>query len=470
MSILLLLKGLFILAEVIILFNLLIVVHELGHFLAARWRGLVVERFAIWFGPALWKRTIGGVEFRLGSIPAGGYVALPQMGPMEAIEGGNENKRSELPLITPLDKIIVAAAGPIFSFGLAFILAVAVWGLGRPVSLSDSTTVVGFVFEDGRAAEAGMKAGDKILSVDEHAVTRWAATGDVGDSIIWNIATAGGTIPIVVERDGKPVDLMVTPVAPVRSGLGRTHLKEIGIMPAQTPKIARVVSGSPAAVAGLKAQDLILAVNGVPLLSMIELGDLLKASGVAPIEMTIQSGNVTSTITVTPQIPVGSDSPKIGIEWDMRGPLMLFHQSPLDQIRGSVLTIVKTVEAITSSGSGVNVSHLSGPVGIMRVYYVLFENPDGWRMVLWFSVLLNVNLAMMNMLPLPVLDGGHITMSLIEAVRRKPVNARIQEALGTACALLLIGFMLFVTYYDVLDLPRPFDETAPAPEMQFEKK
>src|SRR5579859_2018015 len=109
-------KPIFIVLEVLLIFNLLIFVHELGHFLAARWRRLKIERFAIWFGKPIWKTRINGVEYVLGTIPAGGYVSLPQMAPMEMLEGKSEH--SNLPPISALDKIIVAVAGPLFSFGL----------------------------------------------------------------------------------------------------------------------------------------------------------------------------------------------------------------------------------------------------------------------------------------------------------------------------------------------------------------
>src|ERR1700759_1674225 len=98
--------------EVVLLFNLLIFVHELGHFLAARWRGLEIERFAVWFGKPIWKTKINGVEYALGSIPAGGYVQLPQMAPMEIIEGKSDNPSEPLPPISALDKIILAGAVP----------------------------------------------------------------------------------------------------------------------------------------------------------------------------------------------------------------------------------------------------------------------------------------------------------------------------------------------------------------------
>src|SRR5579871_508794 len=100
--------------EVVLIFNLIIGVHEWDHFLAARWRGLKVERFAIWFGKPIWKKKMNGVEYVLGSIPFGGYVSLPQMASMEAIEGKTEEVKEPLPNVSPLDKIIVAFAGPLF--------------------------------------------------------------------------------------------------------------------------------------------------------------------------------------------------------------------------------------------------------------------------------------------------------------------------------------------------------------------
>ena len=157
--------------EVVVLFNLLIVVHELGHFLAARWRGLYVEKFGVWFGKPLWKKTIHGVQYSLGSLPFGGFVALPQLAPMDIIEGKADLDRAKLPKISALDKIIVAFAGPLFSFGLAVLFAVIIWTVGRPVSESEATTTIGYVMPDSPAEQAGLKAGDKILAVDGKAVT-----------------------------------------------------------------------------------------------------------------------------------------------------------------------------------------------------------------------------------------------------------------------------------------------------------
>ena len=135
-------------AEVVLLFNILIIVHELGHFLAAKWCGLKIEKFAIWFGKPLWSKKIDGIDYIIGSIPAGGYVALPQMAPMEAVEGKNDTPREELPPASPGQKIIVAFAGPLFSFGLALVFATIVWVVGHPVPETEATTTIGYVLPD----------------------------------------------------------------------------------------------------------------------------------------------------------------------------------------------------------------------------------------------------------------------------------------------------------------------------------
>src|SRR5206468_12349192 len=169
-------RVIFILLEVLILFNLLIVVHELGHFLAARWRGLYIEKFGIWFGKPLWKKTINGVQYSLGSLPFGGFVALPQLAPMDIIEGKADVDRAELPPISALDKIIVAFAGPLFSFGLAIVFAGLVSMVGRPVRESEKTTIVGEVDKDSPCYNL-LRSGDEVLEVDDKPVSKWSGMG-----------------------------------------------------------------------------------------------------------------------------------------------------------------------------------------------------------------------------------------------------------------------------------------------------
>jgi len=446
-------KVIGIILEVVLLFNLLIVVHELGHFFAAKWRGLKVEKFAIWFGKPLWSKTVGGVEYRLGSIPAGGFVAIPQLAPMEAIEGKTDEKGVDLPPARPLDKIIVAAAGPAASLGLAFLFACVVWFVGRPVSEAETTNQIGYVVAGGPAARAGLQAGDRILSVNGHSVKRINGMGRMGDSVAWNVAVSSSpVIPIRFERDGKEQVVEVEPSVQPRNGWGRKNLRQIQIIPAVTPMVARVFSNSPAEQAGLRSGDLVVAANDRPLLSQPALAEILNATKGAPVKLTIRRGGVDFPVTVTPRIPEGEKQARIGIQWDERGVVALVHPDPLVQIKSSILTMWETISAVTDRRSEVGVQQLSGPVGIMRVYYLLFQNPMGWQLALWFSVVLNVNLAIMNLLPLPVLDGGHILLALIEWICGHPIHQKTLEVVQSAFAMLLIGAMLYISFFDVSDL------------------
>ena len=274
------LKFFVICLEVLLIFNLLIVVHELGHFLAARWRGLVVEKFAIWFGKPIWSKTINGVQYGLGWIPAGGFVALPQMAPMEAIEGGNLD-REPLPPITPLDKIIVAFAGPLFSFLLACVFAVSVWYFGKPQSEAHTTTVVGYVAKDSPAAKAGIQSGDIVLSVDGDPVKRFEG---LVDSVRWGVvASEGATIPFEIERAGQKMKFDLDPKAwpPKKEPevkptwyqnlfgavFKRPDLRDVGLIGEMTPIVDTVNPYGPADEAGILARDQIFKADGQPLRS-----------------------------------------------------------------------------------------------------------------------------------------------------------------------------------------------------------
>jgi regulator of sigma E protease len=462
------LKFAFICIEVVLIFNLMILVHELGHYLAARWRGLVVEKFAIWFGKPIWKKTIRGVEYSLGSIPAGGFVAIPQLAPMEMLEGDVENDRTAYPPIKPIDKIIVAFAGPAFSFGLAILFAVVVWIVGRPVSEAELTTRVGFVVPESPAATAGLEAGDRIDSINGVPITQFGPAGNARASVVWNIARSETpSVRVGVDRAGEAMEFDVTPTIPQREGWGRKNLRSIGVAPAMTPKIASVIAGGPAADAGLQSGDLITTANGTPLISMMQVSDMLKTNGAVPVTLGVTRGNEDLTLVVNPEKPENEDIYRIGLVWDFDGALTRAHPTPYQQISTSMTMMWDTLTAVASPKSEIGLQHLSGPVGIMNAYYILFERQDGWLLALWFSVILNVNLALLNLLPIPVLDGGHITLAIIEAIIRRPVNVRILEVLQSGFAILLIGFMLYVTFFDFLDLGR--NRAAPDPPAQMMK-
>jgi regulator of sigma E protease len=453
------LKSSFILLEVLLLFNLLIFVHELGHFLAARWRGLKVDRFAIWFGKPLWKKKINGVEYALGCIPAGGYVALPQMAPMDVIEGKANETGEPLPPISALDKIIVAVAGPIFSFLLAVVFAVVVWGVGRPVNEADKTRTIGWVDPDGPAWKAGLRPGDEITEIDGFKITQFAPTSH--DSITWRIVTSEGTnIAIKYLRDGKEQMAYAVPYRRPNKWYERKALRQVLISPQRDAVVHDVITNSPAAAAGLRRGDQVVAVNGNPvhsILAVLQAEDNMTNAGAKPAAFTIKRGKETFDIQLVAEKPMrpANSEPSFGIgSWEDRAGTTLIYPHPADQVKSSVTQIVGTLRALFSRKSDVSVQQLGGAVMIIRVYTNLFDSPDGWRLVLWFSVVMNVNLALLNMLPFPVLDGGHITLAILESIRRRPVSGALLNYFQSACAIALIGFMLFIAFFDTGDWVR----------------
>ena len=442
-----------VLFEVLVIFNLLIVVHELGHFLAARWRGLYVDKFGIWFGKPIWKKKINGVQYSLGSLPFGGFVALPQLAPMDIIEPKADVDREALPPVSALDKIIAAVAGPIFSFLLAIVFAAIVWVAGYPVSESDMSTTIGYIMPESPAIKAGLQPGDKILEVDGKPVTRFLG---MNDSVSWAVVRSEGeTIPIKFDRDGKIQNVEVEPYKAETRGWRRKPVRQLLILPAETPIIDKVEPKSPAATAGLSKGDVIRAINGQKIFSPVALVEQTKNHPTDSMTLQVEREGKILDVEVKP-VPLKVEGekepkPRIGISWDTK--LTISHPSPRELIHNSITSTLNTLGAVISPKSDVKLQHLSGPVGIVRLYFLFFQSEHGWQLVLWLSVVLNVNLAILNMLPIPVLDGGHILFGLIESIRRKPLNMRVLEYVQGACTLLIVGVLLYITFFDFQDLP-----------------
>src|SRR5438046_786087 len=446
-------RVILILLEVLVLFNLLIVVHELGHFLAARWRGLYIEKFGVWFGKPLWKKTINGVQYSLGSLPFVGCVALPQPSPMDIIEGKADVDRAKLAPISALDKIIVAIAGPLFSLLLAFSFAGIVWVIGHPVSEADSTTIIGYISPDSPAQKVGLQAGDKILEVDGKPVRRFIG---MNDSVSWDVVRSeGAKIAVKFERNGSVRTVWVEPYRAETRGWRRKSVRQLLIYPAETPIIDKVESNTPAAAAGLRSGDIIRGFDQTPIYNPIALLEYISKHPKDQLILHVERGGGKFDVPVKPTLlPTnGEKKPRIGIQWDTAGIMSIQHPNPIEQVYNSVTSTLKTIGAVASPKSDVKLQHLSVPVGIWNIYVKLFEAEGGWKLALWFSVILNVNLAILNMLPIPVLDGGHIVLAIIESIRRRPVNMRVLEVVQTSCAVVIIGYMLYITFFDVQDLP-----------------
>jgi regulator of sigma E protease len=439
---------------VLMIFNLIIFVHELGHFLAAKWRGLKIDRFQIWFGRPVWKKEINGVQYGLGWIPAGGFVALPQMAPMEAFEGKNSDEKP-LPAITPLDKIIVAFAGPLFSMLLALVAAVVVWGVGKPKDFIP-TQVVGQVLEHSPAEAAGLRPGDKIVAINGEPVNGFAGSLDsITEGII---LSKGKQIEFTIERPGTPTSLkLVSEFKTAKTKwYQRGGLRQVGIVPEiDHIQIGSIAEGSPAAKAGFQEGDRLISMNGRTFANESSAVAFIKETGENPIEFEIKRGEEIQKLTATPQVPLSPEGkgPMLGlgffgVPYQSIG---IVHPGPFRQVGDSLRMMWTTITSVIAPDSSIGVGHLSGPVGIASLQYELLQMDDGWRRILAFMVLFNVNLAVLNMMPFPVLDGGHITLAILEKIFGRPVRAKPLEVLQTACALALISLMLFVTSKDIGD-------------------
>ena len=439
---------------VVMLFNIIIFVHELGHFLAGKWRGLQIDRFQIWFGKPIWKKEYKGVQYGLGWIPAGGFVALPQMAPMEAIEGGDKD-RKPLPPITPLDKIIVAFAGPLFSILLALVAGLIVWGVGKPKDFLPST-VVGYVEESKQAEKAGILLGDKILEINGEPVNGFAGSLESITERI--VLSSGDEIKFTVQRPGveKPIVLTSGFDRPKSRWFQRSGLRQVGLGPAGPAIVAGVVKNSPADKVGLVKGDQILKIDGDRLYSNIQLTQYLKKKDFKPVVLEVKknSGEVVN-VDVTPvkPMPPTDRDPMLGVSWDINADIdvRIVHPNPITQVADSLKMMWVMITSVVDPGSSIGVDHLSGPVGIGQMLYSLLQTEDGWRRILGFLVLFNVNLAVLNMLPFPVLDGGHITMAILEKIFGKPMQMKTMEVIQTACAMALISLMLYVTSKDIGD-------------------
>jgi regulator of sigma E protease len=415
---------------------------------------LRIDRFQIWFGTPIWKKEINGVQYGLGWIPAGGFVALPQMAPMEALEGGSKDDKP-LPPITPLDKIIVAFAGPLFSMLLALVSAVFVWQIGKPADFI-ATTQVGFLIPDSPAQKAGLLIGDKIIAINGVKVTGFAGSLD---SVTENIVLSRGKeISYTVEREGasEPITLRSGFETEKTQWFQRGGLRQVGIMPAGNAIVGKVSPNSPAADAGITAGDKILSVDGFKLYSLQQFSQYLRDQKWKTVRLGLQTAaGGTRDVEVTPERPLkpsGFD-PMVGIQWGDGGEVdnRIVHPGPIRQVTDSLKMMWTTITSVMASDSSIGVGHLSGPVGIGKLQFQLLQMDDGWRRILAFMVLFNVNLAVLNMMPFPVLDGGHITLAVLEKIFGRPVKAKPLEILQTLCALALISLMLFVTSKDIGD-------------------
>lgn len=429
------LKFIYCTVMVLLLFNLTIFVHEYGHYLLARWRKLKVDEFSLWFGPPIWQKKIGDVLFSLRSIPLGGYVKLPQLQPDDPIEGKSDTPKEELPYAKPIDRIPTLFAGSFFNMLFAIFIASILWVVGIPVDKSFTDTTIGYVPEKSVEEAAGMRVGDKIVAINGIAVQDWL---DIKAETVFADSTA---IDVSVIRNGKTETVRFEPSKNV---LG---IREIQSEPKQTIVVHELVSGMPAEKAGFQIGDAMVSFEGQEVLTLSQLMTSIATRPGKECSVVVDRQGSHVALRVTPEYNAGAKKGMIGVQFG-DSETALIHPNPIKQITEVVLQMTRIVNAIFhQKETGIGVKDLSGPIGIIDMLYKAVASDI--RLALYFLVLLNVNLAIINLLPLPVLDGGHIVFTLLEWVRKKPLNQRLMEGIQTAFVILLLAFVVYVSFNDV---------------------
>ena len=533
---------------IIFLFGGSIFIHELGHFLAAKAFGLKVLRFSIGFGPQIahWKGK-DGCKYMISLLPLGGYVAIPQLVDMGKLEGGDEQdweKTANLPKASCLAKICVSAAGALFNVILAFILATIVWYVGVPEQEVLRTTRVGAMenIVDAHGIEhtspaklAGIKEGDKIISIDGNIVNSF-------EEIIEQVAMGSGRnskgeplVKIDIQRDGENISFDV-PAKLIQTNIATgDEIRMIGIQPAMRMIVGEIMKNSPAQKAGFKVGDEVVGINSKKIHSPSHLSKVLeKQDGIVKVdvirdgkniklstqpkrvyltkpllEIKIDNGNfrLLEVDDRNPQVILFSKSPELNAEttdiiykindkkiktfkdvksalalktgslvfhlvdknynlkeirtnnatlidvpaksrimlgYQLKDTTYIRHPNVGEQFVSAVEKVVNAISSLINPQSDIGISSLAGPVDIGRVIYKLSDTAI--MLVVSFTVLLNINLAILNLMPIPVLDGGHIIFAIIEKLRGKPISANVFALIQTFFALMFMSLMAYVVY------------------------
>lgn len=438
-----LLLNAYTLIVVLLLFGITIFIHELGHFLVARWCGLTVDAFSIGFGPAVWKKKINGIEYKVGILPFGGYVSLPQMDPAVGSEDSDAKKR-ELPPVTPGRKVLVALAGVTGNMILAVIIAYVVYWGGQSYAPPEGQVVLGYVETNSPAYAAGVRAGDQIAAVSGKPVASW-------DEFVLATALASDSVITFVHPDGRMNDLEL----PRQEFMGAKYIA--GISPLNYCYVLRARPGSSAEAAGLRNGDRLLSFDGVELLSREQLVDLVNQRANQPVPLIIERDGGQVALTVTPEYDADLDRALIGIEFNT-----LDVKKPWAQIKAHAMLIVNLLKGLTTPREAkAAAGAVGGPVAILTMFWLYVQG--SFIMALWFTCLLNVNLAILNLLPIPVLDGGHIVLSLGEMIARRPASPKVVSIIWNGSAILLISLFVLLTWRDIdrFFIKRPHHEPAP---------
>jgi regulator of sigma E protease len=446
--------------------GIVIIIHELGHFAVCKWTGIYVKTFSIGFGPKILRKRFGETEYALSIVPFGGYVKMAGEGVMEDIqdtatgqdfhypigteEGNREAALRDDPIPTDRhfrtrpawQRLAVVLAGPLANLVLAFVIyTISVMSSGLLVV---PVTDIGYVRADSPAAEAGLMVGDRILEVDGNTVEVWE---DILRGILEpTIDTPEPvTVDLLVDRDGRQQEISLTPT--LVGGVWN-----VGLEPMDT-RVGLVQRGGPAEKVGLMTGDRILSIDDIEVNSFGEIARLINARAEQSVRISwLRDGQTFETEVVPEAAEVLPDSTIGRIYFDR-----LYDQQDVGfptalriGFRATIRTIQATVMALADLAD-IGLDSVGGPIRIGQVAGEMLRWSFGHLMQ--FIAFFSVNLFLLNLLPIPVLDGGHVVFILIEMIFKKQVNQRVQAIatqVGLIMLLLLMTFVIVVDFVKVL--------------------
>jgi regulator of sigma E protease len=430
------------LISVSIVLGIMIFVHEWGHFIAAKLCGVRVDVFSFGFGPRLFGVKRGDTDYRLSALPFGGYVRMAGDNVVEERTGADYEYLSK----TRWQRVFIAVAGPAMNVLLAFLIFFGIyWFVGVPFEsdLRQPADVV--AVPASSPITDGVRAGDRIVAINGESTPTW-------EKVLSRInkAAAGSTVNLSVARNGKQENLSV--LVPKKA----TSADALVGYPKLEPVVDDVAIGFPAERAGLKSGDLITAIDGKPVSTWYQLVDTVHASDGRAITFMVRRDGRDMPIVITPMQGMGSDgqsvwqigvSPKTHDGFEREGFVAAFKDAGLE----TYLNMRQIVQVIAGLFSGkVSIRELQGVVGIARVSGQAAQR--GPMTLLGLMAVISLNLGLLNLFPIPVLDGGHVLLLAVEGLLRRDLSIGVKERFVQVGLVFLLGIFAFVMYSDILKL------------------
>jgi regulator of sigma E protease len=426
--------------SVSIVLGVMVLVHEWGHFIVAKAFGVRVEVFSIGFGPRLWGRKRGDTDYRISALPLGGYVKMAGDNPLEERKGDPDEFLSK----PRWQRVLIAIAGPAMNIILSVALFAGIYmSGGKQPAFLDRPVVLAGVLPDSAAQKAGLMAGDHVIQINKYHNPTWdRARSELVSTL------PGHPVSLVVDRGGNQVSLSVP---------ASQSLEDVFGYPSDRLYIGSVTPGMPAEQAGLHAGDEVTSVDGMKLASGAEFPALVQKSQGKPMQLEVSRGGQLVPITVSPQqVTTTSGAPRwqIGVGLQV-GELverrMSFGTAIVESVETNAMMSRQIVFVVGELFSGnMSLKQLEGPLGIARESGRAAR--EGVAELLSLMAMIGVNLAILNLLPIPPLDGGHILLLFIEGSIRRDLSVRVKERFVTVSMVFLLLVFAIVMYNDVLRL------------------